>query len=594
MKLWCKILSFILSVVILVSCTSIVVLAETNLVKMVHLYADVPYAGRTADFTARTGADAKECGYKLYFCYEDDDGIHYAVKWYDKTAKKSLKPGDRFEKGHEYTQTVAICTEYGFEFPYQKYVTNNGVINWSHDFDEITLNSESVTPYSFDLSHYREWLYVSRTYSPCTDAPASAIVDDVAVKNVDYPMAGKSPDFDVTTVGDGYGLHENSAYAVNWYAVKGEYLISLDSDDVFTVGTTYRVDITLKANYGYRFKYDNPETPNMKSATINGLMASCVNTYNYVRQVPERELKISYTFPSCPGDVVSQIEITGVAEPVAGETPSYAAVMLTDACDFSGYEDSKNKNGVCWYDKTAGDFLRTTDTFTEGHEYTVSFEIFVNEGFRFDKGNVTATVNGNDAEVTYYTEGDTKHYVEYTFEPCFGGETITSVYVNDVVPPVPGESPKYEVTAVGDGYEVSNIMWIDMTKESLVESTDIFEDGGVYRAYIQVAITDSAKYRFSSQINAYVNGDEATVDILGDEYAIFWYEFPICSSSTPGDVNGDTKINLADVSLILKYIAKWDVVLDLDAADVTDDGNVNLADVSLMLKYIAKWDVVLK
>ena len=63
---------------------------------------------------------------------------------------------------------------------------------------------------------------------------------------------------------------------------------------------------------------------------------------------------------------------------------------------------------------------------------------------------------------------------------------------------------------------------------------------------------------------------------------------------TPGDTDRNTKVNLADASLILKHIAKWDVSPDLDAADVTGDGKVNLADVSLILKYIAKWDVVLK
>ncbi len=62
---------------------------------------------------------------------------------------------------------------------------------------------------------------------------------------------------------------------------------------------------------------------------------------------------------------------------------------------------------------------------------------------------------------------------------------------------------------------------------------------------------------------------------------------------TPGDVTGDGKINLTDVSLILKHIAKWEVTLNTDAADVTVDDKVNLADVSLILKYIAKWDVVL-
>ena len=62
----------------------------------------------------------------------------------------------------------------------------------------------------------------------------------------------------------------------------------------------------------------------------------------------------------------------------------------------------------------------------------------------------------------------------------------------------------------------------------------------------------------------------------------------------PGDVNTNTIINLSDVSLLLKYIAKWDVEINHDLSDVNDDGKINLSDASLILKYIAKWDVVLK
>lgn len=60
-----------------------------------------------------------------------------------------------------------------------------------------------------------------------------------------------------------------------------------------------------------------------------------------------------------------------------------------------------------------------------------------------------------------------------------------------------------------------------------------------------------------------------------------------------GDADGDGKITLADVSVILKSIAGWNVSVNTDAADVTGDGNITLADVSLILKYIAKWDVTL-
>lgn len=62
----------------------------------------------------------------------------------------------------------------------------------------------------------------------------------------------------------------------------------------------------------------------------------------------------------------------------------------------------------------------------------------------------------------------------------------------------------------------------------------------------------------------------------------------------PGDVNTNTIINLSDVSLLLKYIAKWDVEINFELSDVNDDGKINLSDASLILKHIAKWDVVLK
>ncbi|MBE6708788.1 MAG: hypothetical protein E7578_06055 [Ruminococcaceae bacterium] len=61
-----------------------------------------------------------------------------------------------------------------------------------------------------------------------------------------------------------------------------------------------------------------------------------------------------------------------------------------------------------------------------------------------------------------------------------------------------------------------------------------------------------------------------------------------------GDVTGDEKVTLSDVSKVLQSIAKWDVKgFNADAADVTGDGKVTLSDASRMLQYIAKWNVTL-
>ncbi len=60
-----------------------------------------------------------------------------------------------------------------------------------------------------------------------------------------------------------------------------------------------------------------------------------------------------------------------------------------------------------------------------------------------------------------------------------------------------------------------------------------------------------------------------------------------------GDANADGKINLGDVSVVLKSVAKWTVNIAEDAADVDVNSKVNLADAATVLKYIAKWDVKL-
>ncbi len=58
-----------------------------------------------------------------------------------------------------------------------------------------------------------------------------------------------------------------------------------------------------------------------------------------------------------------------------------------------------------------------------------------------------------------------------------------------------------------------------------------------------------------------------------------------------GDANSDGKINLSDVSTILKSVAKWTVDIATDAADPDGNAKVNLGDAAIILKYIAKWNV---
>ena len=80
----------------------------------------------------------------------------------------------------------------------------------------------------------------------------------------------------------------------------------------------------------------------------------------------------------------------------------------------------------------------------------------------------------------------------------------------------------------------------------------------------------------------------------GDEVVLYNEDDTVKTKFTiiiMGDVSGDGKVNLNDVSLILKHIAEWNVEINSAAADVDGSGTVNISDASLILKKIADWNV---
>lgn len=59
-----------------------------------------------------------------------------------------------------------------------------------------------------------------------------------------------------------------------------------------------------------------------------------------------------------------------------------------------------------------------------------------------------------------------------------------------------------------------------------------------------------------------------------------------------GDLDKDGRVTILDL-LIYRYLAKFDIKIDSKAADVNLDGDVNLLDLLLILKYLAKFNVTL-
>lgn len=84
--------------------------------------------------------------------------------------------------------------------------------------------------------------------------------------------------------------------------------------------------------------------------------------------------------------------------------------------------------------------------------------------------------------------------------------------------------------------------------------------------------------------------DKTVVACQGDaEYtAVF------ATNGVVGDVDGDGTLSAADATLVLQYVADWDVTLDPAKADVDGNGSVTAADATLMLQKVAGWKVTLR
>ena len=73
--------------------------------------------------------------------------------------------------------------------------------------------------------------------------------------------------------------------------------------------------------------------------------------------------------------------------------------------------------------------------------------------------------------------------------------------------------------------------------------------------------------------------------------------FEVKSESTgdriPGDVNDDGEVDMIDSVLLDRYLADWDVTINMSNADVNGDGEVDMIDSVMLDRYLADWDIEL-
>ena len=99
-------------------------------------------------------------------------------------------------------------------------------------------------------------------------------------------------------------------------------------------------------------------------------------------------------------------------------------------------------------------------------------------------------------------------------------------------------------------------------------------------------ITVSFEGRTGIDIPTNLNGEELDFSIIPGAVGL--------TSITYGDVNGDGRVNTADLVLLARYLAEHPVTLAVPAAgDVNGDGRINTADLVLLARYLAEHNVYL-
>ncbi|SDB02701.1 hypothetical protein SAMN02910317_00023 [Ruminococcaceae bacterium FB2012] len=82
-------------------------------------------------------------------------------------------------------------------------------------------------------------------------------------------------------------------------------------------------------------------------------------------------------------------------------------------------------------------------------------------------------------------------------------------------------------------------------------------------------------------------GRTLTFDRINDgttSYALTRY--PEKAPAVPGDVDGNSDLNMKDLATLQRYVNGWDVEIDLENSDLTGEGKINMKDVAELQKLL--------
>ena len=297
----------------------------------------------------------------------------------------------------------------------------------------------------------------------------------------------------------------------------GETWTQMASNDTFTVGYHYRAAVNVMTRNGNIFDIDAQIEPNVV-ATVNGYYAE---VFRYPEEDPSALICVRFDFGILNDNVIEQIDIDGVIEPVVGENPNYScAISGTGYTVNTAYDNGTYAiKGMCWYDVTFDMWMKPNMTFQIGHEYKVFVDVKTEDGYEFYTTSVGGSyppegwgyINGNYATLGMQYDARNEQSLSWTFtcQP----KTVKSVAISGLNVPMDGGKPDFTANTDSDYYTVDSIEWMDYTNGTDMTADDTFVEGNEYWLLLTVVPIEEdgnklCEFVANNKTVAYLNGVE--------------------------------------------------------------------------------------